>query len=222
MNSIKIILFTISILFLSACKTVPTSPAETPVPEPEASRFEQKQAGTEDSTSAKPDYKSATQNEQAPTEQFDEQNSAISGSSLTPAEQTEKLEEKLDDRFAEFDRLLLREREYLSEEEKSQGAPQGGGGSAGGSGLDGFDDLDDFDDIASEEPLTQNNTAQQKGNNEGAFANGNTNAGVPPDLVNTKGDDVIARQLREAALKEKDPVLREKLWDEYRKYKSGI
>jgi hypothetical protein len=34
-------------------------------------------------------------------------------------------------------------------------------------------------------------------------------------------DDVVARQLREAAEKETDPVLKEKLWAEYRKYKEG-
>ncbi len=32
-------------------------------------------------------------------------------------------------------------------------------------------------------------------------------------------DDIVARQLREAAEKETDPVLREKLWEEYRRYK---
>ncbi len=35
------------------------------------------------------------------------------------------------------------------------------------------------------------------------------------------GDDVVARQLREAAQGENDPILREKLWDEYRKYKAA-
>jgi hypothetical protein len=34
-----------------------------------------------------------------------------------------------------------------------------------------------------------------------------------------RDDDVVARQLREAALSEKDPAIREKLWDEYRRYK---
>jgi hypothetical protein len=34
-------------------------------------------------------------------------------------------------------------------------------------------------------------------------------------------DDVVARQLREAAEKESDPELREKLWEEYRRYKRG-
>ena len=34
-------------------------------------------------------------------------------------------------------------------------------------------------------------------------------------------DDVVARQLREAAEKETDPVMKEKLWEEYKKYKAG-
>lgn len=35
------------------------------------------------------------------------------------------------------------------------------------------------------------------------------------------GDDIVARQLREAAEKESDPALREKLWAEYRKYREA-
>jgi hypothetical protein len=34
-------------------------------------------------------------------------------------------------------------------------------------------------------------------------------------------DDIVARQLREAAEKEKDPALKKKLWQEYKKYKAG-
>jgi len=34
-------------------------------------------------------------------------------------------------------------------------------------------------------------------------------------------DDIISRQLREAAEKETDPELKKKLWEEYRKYKAG-
>ena len=35
-------------------------------------------------------------------------------------------------------------------------------------------------------------------------------------------DDILAKQLREAAEQEKDPTLRDKLWAEYRKYKAGL
>ncbi|WP_156507614.1 hypothetical protein [Halioglobus sp. HI00S01] len=41
----------------------------------------------------------------------------------------------------------------------------------------------------------------------------------PEDIPSGDDDDVVARQLREAAMREADPAVREKLWDEYRKYK---
>ena len=44
---------------------------------------------------------------------------------------------------------------------------------------------------------------------------------APVDVSDGSDDDIVARQIREAALKEKDPELREKLWEEYRKYKRG-
>jgi hypothetical protein len=41
------------------------------------------------------------------------------------------------------------------------------------------------------------------------------------DVPDAGDDDVVARQLREAAENETDPELREKLWQEYKRYKSG-
>ena len=38
-------------------------------------------------------------------------------------------------------------------------------------------------------------------------------------VPDAKDDDIIARQLREAAMAEQDPILREKLWAEYERYK---
>ena len=42
-----------------------------------------------------------------------------------------------------------------------------------------------------------------------------------PSLLK-KEDDIIARQLKNAATTEKDPVLRKKLWDEYERYKKNL
>jgi hypothetical protein len=42
---------------------------------------------------------------------------------------------------------------------------------------------------------------------------------APADIPEGNDDDVVARQLREAAMREPDPEVREKLWSEYRKYK---
>jgi len=44
---------------------------------------------------------------------------------------------------------------------------------------------------------------------------------TPDNLPDATDDDIIARQLREAAMQEEDPVLKDKLWEEYRKYKKG-
>ena len=51
------------------------------------------------------------------------------------------------------------------------------------------------------------------GSGSGAAADG-----PPGDIPrDTTGEDQVARQLREAALAETDPAIREALWDEYRK-----
>jgi len=45
---------------------------------------------------------------------------------------------------------------------------------------------------------------------------------IPDDIPDPQGDDIVAQQLREAAVAETDPALREKLWEEYRRYKAGL
>jgi hypothetical protein len=41
---------------------------------------------------------------------------------------------------------------------------------------------------------------------------------LPPDIpADGTGEDQVARQIREAALAEKDPKIREALWNEYRR-----
>jgi hypothetical protein len=47
-------------------------------------------------------------------------------------------------------------------------------------------------------------------------------AGAAPESIpDGQDDDIVARQIREAAQEETDPGLREKLWEEYRKYKQS-
>ena len=46
-------------------------------------------------------------------------------------------------------------------------------------------------------------------------------APVPPDVADARDDDVVCRQLREAAMVETDDALREALWDEYRRCRDG-
>ena len=43
---------------------------------------------------------------------------------------------------------------------------------------------------------------------------------IPEDIDDGQGDDIVLRQIRDGAMKEKDPLLREKLWDEHRRIKN--
>lgn len=43
-------------------------------------------------------------------------------------------------------------------------------------------------------------------------------ARTPQDIPDLVSEDIVAKQLREAALAEEDPELREALWEEYRRY----
>ncbi len=118
----------------------------------------------------------------------------------------------LDGALEDFDGEILSEREVIrkrsNETAGSGGAslPEASAGVPGGSGNADMPD--------SNGPL-------------GVPSNRNTppppspvaSAGVPDDIPDAKDDDIIARQLREAALAETDPELKEKLWDEYRRYK---
>jgi hypothetical protein len=56
-----------------------------------------------------------------------------------------------------------------------------------------------------------------------ASTDASTDAGAghraPADVGSGSNDDTLAAQLRELAMKETDPVLRERYWEEYRKHK---
>lgn len=57
----------------------------------------------------------------------------------------------------------------------------------------------------------------------GAPSNSQRSAQIVREQSNERGtdDDIVARQLREAAERERDPILKEKLWNEYNKYKNA-
>ena len=135
---------------------------------------------------------------------------------VTAAEKKQVLDEELEQGFAEFDRVMLSEQQANSE----RADQQGGGGFAE---QDAFPAASDSLDGAADEPMQ---TALVDSDPISVKGEGNiptpSHSQVPPDLADARNDDIIARQLREAAMKEQDPELREKLWDEYRKYKRDL
>jgi hypothetical protein len=157
----------------------------------------------------------------------------------TADEKTEKLHRKLDESLSEFDALILREQEILERRREAAaaagggagaGEPEVGGGESAGGGKD-EGTSDSEEDASTIEAGTGGSPADSGGepssepeasteDPEAASADID-NGRVPPDVGDGRDDDIVARQLREAAMKEEDPELREKLWDEYRAYKFG-
>lgn len=150
----------------------------------------------------------------------------------TSEERKEKLDKKLDESLSEFDALILKEQEIL-EKRREEGAAAGAGGGAGkaevGGGAEGGEDGEEAAETAEgsggspdrpsgEEVASEATEEEASSESETAEV---SNGRIPPDVGDGSDDDIVARQLREAAMKEEDPELREKLWDEYRAYKFG-
>ena len=135
----------------------------------------------------------------------------------TGAEATAALDAELFAGLGEFDEMLLREQERVKAATPRTDGASGGGddGGSDGSGSDAgeFDDRGDSQSASGGEPTY--------GQGAGPGSRQTTVSSAPPGTPDGSDDDVVARQLREAAEKETDPELKKKLWEEYRKYKEG-
>ena len=125
-------------------------------------------------------------------------------SARTSREKATQLEGKLDASLRDFDEMLLKKNEALSSVQSRQEEGLGGSGSASQGGDNSFGEYEYNSESAS----------AQSGSGQG-------NAGPMSQNKEFSNDDVVARQIREAAEKETDPELKKKLWAEYKKYKAG-
>ena len=134
----------------------------------------------------------------------------------TAAERQRRLEGDLEESVGGFDEVLAEEqREISTVGRNTEGF---GGGAAGGGGGVG---------------LGKQASGGIQGSGEGPSVPGGGSTSTasvsgmddeeikkrtPADIPDLVSEDIVAKQLREAALAEEDPELRERLWDEYRKY----
>lgn len=126
------------------------------------------------------------------------------------------LNRRLNGLLQDFDDMLLKEEAILTERKNASGSD-----SITDLGDDEIDGQGNGGDGTSENDVSE---IREQGATEGETAE--SGSGIQADSGGGKGpvpgandDDVVARQLREAAEKETDPVLKKKLWDEYRNYK---
>ncbi|MGB5292085.1 MAG: hypothetical protein WBN41_11620, partial [Lysobacterales bacterium] len=158
----------------------------------------------------------------------------------TAEEQVAALDEMLMAGLGEYDERLLREQERIKAATPNtnsdsgggaggDGNGDGGGGESGGGeqgegGRDSGTEANSQGGMAGNSQETGTTGGQREGgavDNSGRSGEGGSESEQPPDVGDGSDDDVVARQLREAAEKETDPELKEKLWEEYRRYKRG-
>ncbi|GLS27675.1 hypothetical protein [Marinibactrum halimedae] len=148
---------------------------------------------------------------------------------MTDRERVAQMESVLEGSIASYDGMILREREYIQNRRNENGSEEdlddpvtgplyeedSSGEGGGGGGMGGVNDA--------YESSSAGNGTRPEGpgdNRQGEYNHQGGQSAPPADIPDGSDDDVVARQIREAAMKETDPVLREKLWEEYRKYKN--
>lgn len=146
------------------------------------------------------------------------------------------LDERLTASVGEFDRMILTERSRISSgtggDDASGGDHEDGPGAADGSAFDegeplGGDSMgestgpgmDGTGSDSSKHSVYSGRTDQAGAAGRLPGRGDDEHADIPGDIPSGEDDDIVARQIREAAIDEPDPELREKLWDEYRRYK---
>ena len=130
---------------------------------------------------------------------------------MTAEERGQVLDEQLRRGYETFDGFILSERERAQAESNAAGSASIGGAAGGGS--------------SSSQPQTMSeSTASASAVLASSLPPGSSSSPppetfpAPEDIPNGRDDDVVARQLREAAMSEPDAQLREALWQEYRNY----
>lgn len=135
---------------------------------------------------------------------------------------TEGGDDELDDALKDFDGEILAEREVIQARSNERA---GEGGTSGtlptGSGSQTSDGGVPGDPGGAQQQTGGYVPRGMPSQHSPQKAPPATKNNVPDDIPDARDDDIIARQLREAAMNETDPELREKLWEEYRRYKGA-
>lgn len=150
-------------------------------------------------------------------------------SEQTSAERTVTMDAELNAGLGEFDEMLLREQERVkAAAPRSEDGGSGGAGSGQGEGDSGAEGSQTGDAGESggvtgsgEQPASLGVGDRPPSGAAGGSGTQTGASGQAADIPDGSDDDLVARQMREAAEKETNPELKKKLWEEYRKYKQG-
>jgi hypothetical protein len=168
------------------------------------------------------------------------------GSGSESADRLKELDRRFNESLAAFDEMLLRELKLIQAAsaqrmkglteaaaeagrqagEKGRGessAEKGSTAEAEGSGIEGTgSEKGGADTEQAKTSEGRGKPGDAAGTDQGAGGWGSGGSGAPPSgYTASRDDDIVARQLREAAEKETDPELKAKLWKEYEEYKKS-
>jgi hypothetical protein len=158
----------------------------------------------------------------------------------------EEINRRLDETFGVFDETVRDTQAAIAKERADQQGQGGGepgegegGSEAGGSGTGGDESggsgpkspgglesvgrggKGEGEAEGSGTAEDQKTSSTQGGVGGSVGGGGDGPKSIPADIPDGQDDDIVARQIREAAMKETDPELRAALWEEYRRYKKG-
>ena len=146
----------------------------------------------------------------------------------TSEEKIALLDDELMETLGDFDEMLLTEDEKISQsiqnKAKRNSSASKQNSTAGSTGNNSNQNQKNQNSKQnSKQQYTNNNGSREKNS---SIAQGNQqqfyNTNKQTRRISEIDDDIVARQLKEAAEKEMNPELKEKLWDEYYKYKSSV
>ncbi len=153
---------------------------------------------------------------------------------LTQSEKNANIMSQLSGSLSEFDEKLLQEQQRIKaqkpRDDSATDAASGGGANGGNDSAQGSQGnngeqqgTDKQGKRNTGQPAGTEGTDTPPAGKQGSGTNSTPGKGqaTPDDIPDGRDDDVVARQLREAAEKETDPELKKKLWEEYRRYKAG-
>jgi hypothetical protein len=155
-------------------------------------------------------------------------------SAKTPEERRAEADRKLDASLGDFDAQVRKEQARIAREREERRNSRGSGdGSGAGDGSDsdgrgsrgrrGDGDMrSDKEGREERGDRRDGDMKSDKGGQSGPGSGKGPTTAPPPGVGSGENDDLVAKQLREAAEKETDPELRDKLWKEYQDYKKSV
>ncbi len=162
------------------------------------------------------------------------QQSVLDKDMQTSVEKIESLDDEFLNSLGDFDEMLLKEDELIASKMRKERSTTVASSKSSGNGKDRNNKEDskstDNGEISNQNSNTSKDGNMQKksekdihskkglspGGNQRKYSKKNINRRKTLDEID---DDIVARQLKEAAEKETNPELKERLWDEYYKYK---